>query len=358
MAINLLKYTFYILLITVLGQCSRNENTASSYTPIVFQRDTIHHNTIITDTLCSYERLLIQAGLIDLKTVDTTIVIDIRYATQNNIWKKNLYNNFSKCYVHPTIAQKLSLAQSFLKQIDSGYSLVIIDAVRPRSVQQDMWNTISLSHKLKVKYLANPDLTSLHNYGMAVDVSILKNGKELDMGSQWDDTTEISYPILEDYFLKLDIVNEYQLKNRKLLKEVMTKAGFVANKYEWWHFGGDYRKNVVGKIALIESFDSIIFPVKEYYPIAYTSDTVLFKVQITTSIYKLSEKKFVGLQPETIEYYIHQGYYKYTTGSFTNLNQTYRYRDSIRSIGYTDAFVVCFLNGKRISIQDAILLSD
>lgn len=88
------------------------------------------------------------------------------------------------------------------------------------------------------KFVANPQKGSMHNYGIAVDVTIVDgNEKEVDMGF-----TPFYKNYLSIYWgytkLKMFDLSEAQKQNRELLSDVMKKAGFIPLSYEWWHFNG------------------------------------------------------------------------------------------------------------------------
>jgi D-alanyl-D-alanine dipeptidase len=94
-------------------------------------------------------------------------------------------------------------------------------------------------------YLANPQRGSIHSFGMALDITLLDaDGRELDMGTGFDDMTELSHPALEARFLASGALTAQQVANRQLLRDAMFQAGFVGINTEWWHFDcGD--RNVV-----------------------------------------------------------------------------------------------------------------
>jgi D-alanyl-D-alanine dipeptidase len=86
-------------------------------------------------------------------------------------------------------------------------------------------------------YLADPARGSIHSYGMALDITLLdETGKELDMGTGFDDMTDLSHPALEEGFLVAGKLTEAQVVNRRLLREAMLEAGFFGIRTEWWHF--------------------------------------------------------------------------------------------------------------------------
>lgn len=78
--------------------------------------------------------------------------------------------------------KSLLRAQQLLKEKHPGYSLIVYDAARPMSVQKKMWNVVKGTSKSI--YVSNPSRGGgLHNYGLAVDISILdNNGVPLPMG--------------------------------------------------------------------------------------------------------------------------------------------------------------------------------
>ena len=76
---------------------------------------------------------------------------------------------------------------------------------------------------------------------MAVDVTLVDaSGRELDMGTGFDDLSERSHPALEDALLARGELDAAHLENRRLLRSVMQEAGWRGINSEWWHFdGGD-----------------------------------------------------------------------------------------------------------------------
>lgn len=82
------------------------------------------------------------------------------------------------------------------------------------------------------------------------------------------------------------------------------------------------------------------------------SSKVEFKVQIAASRKFISEKSFKNL--EAVKYLIIDDYYKYYYGNASSLVEIKKYLTKAREVGYKDAWVVAFKNGKRISIKEAL----
>ncbi|MDK6076646.1 M15 family metallopeptidase [Massilia varians] len=163
------------------------------------------------------------------------IAIDLRYATPNNFVGRDLYSPFDCAWLHRDAAAALEKVVAWLKQRRPGYTALVLDALRPQRVQQQLWDALE-GTGLQM-YLANPARGSIHSYGMALDITLLdEQGRELDMGTGFDDMTNLSHPALEEGFLITGELLESQVANRRLLREGMLEAGFFGINTEWWHF--------------------------------------------------------------------------------------------------------------------------
>ena len=198
------------------------------------------------------EMKFIKAGLVDVNDIDSTIQVDlVNSDPKKNFFRENYYNGLSKAYLRKEIAIKLSKAQKILRTRHPGYFLLILDAARPRSVSRLMYEKMK-GTKFE-KYVANPNKGSMHNYGVAVDISLVdQKGEELDMGF-----SPFRKSALEIYWqfakMKLGLnLNEKQIENRKLLSETMISAGFLPLSHEWWHFNGMAKDLARQKYQIIE----------------------------------------------------------------------------------------------------------
>jgi zinc D-Ala-D-Ala dipeptidase len=162
-------------------------------------------------------------------------VIDLKYATTDNFMGENVYNEFNRAFLHKHAAEKLKYAAVALKKAEPNFKFIIYDVLRPRSVQWKMWNIVKGTEQ--EEYIADPELGSSHNYGMAVDLSIVdKNGVPLDMGSGFDEFSEKSQPKLEQKLFVENKLSAQHISNRNLLRACMEPAGFKQFSSEWWHF--------------------------------------------------------------------------------------------------------------------------
>lgn len=187
---------------------------------------------IVVSKLESY---LQKQELINVGTMEPSIRADLKYATTDNFTKTILYDSLLNIYLHPLAAKKLVKAQKRLKTINPNLSLLIYDAVRPLSVQKKMYKVVQGTKY--AAYVANPTRTGLHNYGMAVDLTICdEKGNSLDMGTPFDYFGSAAGINKEAELVQRGILSDQQIKNRLLLREVMTYAGFMTIRGEWWHF--------------------------------------------------------------------------------------------------------------------------
>jgi D-alanyl-D-alanine dipeptidase len=163
------------------------------------------------------------------------IAIDLRYATENNFVGRDLYSPYDCAWLHRDAAEALEQVVAWLKERRPGTTPLVLDALRPQRVQQQLWDALA-GTGLQM-YLADPARGSIHSYGMALDITLLdESGRELDMGTGFDDMTELSHPALEEGFLAAGKLLEHQVANRRLLREAMLQAGFFGIRTEWWHF--------------------------------------------------------------------------------------------------------------------------
>lgn len=171
------------------------------------------------------------------------IAVDLRYATPHNFTGRDLYSPFDCAWLHRDAAAALERAVAWLAQHAPGHTLLVLDALRPQRVQQQLWDALD-GTDLRI-YLADPVRGSIHSYGMALDVTLLDPaGRELDMGTGFDDMTELSHPALEEGFLRAGALTDRQVAQRRLLRDTMVQAGFVGINTEWWHFDCGDRDHV------------------------------------------------------------------------------------------------------------------
>lgn len=163
------------------------------------------------------------------------IRVDLRYATPNNFVGRDLYSPHDCAWLHVEAAASLERVVAWLASRRPDLTPLVLDALRPQRVQQQLWDALE-GTDLRL-YLADPARGSIHSYGMALDLTLVDaDGVELDMGTGFDDMTELSHPALEEGFVLAGRLSEPQLANRRLLREAMLQAGFVGINTEWWHF--------------------------------------------------------------------------------------------------------------------------
>ncbi len=167
--------------------------------------------------------------LVRVQNVIPSIVIDIKYATNDNFTGQVLYPS-AECYLLEHVANALKEVQDELNA--QGFGLKIWDAYRPFSVQKIMWDVVKDTPNQQ--YVANPAMGGKHTRGTAVDLTLvfLSTGHELPMPTPFDDFTERAWRASMDCSYVAQV-------NRRLLETVMHKHGFVGIPHEWWHF--DYQ---------------------------------------------------------------------------------------------------------------------
>jgi D-alanyl-D-alanine dipeptidase len=179
------------------------------------------------------------------------IRIDLKYASTDNFMGENVYGDLRVCFLHPEAASKLKHAVGLLRSAHPGFSLLVYDGLRPRSVQRKMWAKV-LGTPAQA-YVAEPEIGSMHNYGLAVDLSVTDaHGNVLDMGAGFDDFREISQPRLEPRFLASGELSQIQLQNRLILRSAMQGAGFIQLEHEWWHYNAMAPEEAAKKYKILD----------------------------------------------------------------------------------------------------------
>jgi D-alanyl-D-alanine dipeptidase len=181
--------------------------------------------------------------------------VELKYATTDNFMRKNVYGDLTRAYLQPEMAKRLAKAATLLKQYKPGYQLLVYDAARPNSVQYNLWNALDdlkIPARSKTQYVADPKIGSNHNFGCAVDLTVVdEKGKPLDMGTSFDFFGPLAYPRSEQEMLKKGRLTQKQIENRQILRKVMTQAGFKANTTEWWHFDGMSKSQARARYGMI-----------------------------------------------------------------------------------------------------------
>jgi len=165
--------------------------------------------------------------LVELRTLDPTLRLDVRYATTNNFMHHPMYRE-ARAFLQRPAAEALVRAHQSLKS--QGYGLLIFDGYRPWSVTKAFWDAAT-SEQRAIEFVANPKKGSRHNRGCAVDLTLCDpaTGKEVEMPSGYDEFSERAFP---DYAGS----SAEARARRDLLRQIMEANGFTVYKAEWWHF--------------------------------------------------------------------------------------------------------------------------
>jgi len=182
----------------------------------------------------SMKKLEQDPDYVDLSSFPS-VKIDLKYATAENFMGINMYGAFKKAFLHKDAAEKFRKAVDLLHREKPGWRFIVFDALRPHSVQWIMWDRVKDTPQRK--YVANAEIGSPHNFGMALDIGLLDGkGNLVDMGTGFDSFSPVSEPKLEDRFIREGKLTPKQLENRLILRKVMTEAGFLQLSHEWWHY--------------------------------------------------------------------------------------------------------------------------
>lgn len=201
----------------------------------------------------SFNKLMEEYNLVNIQSLDSDIIVDLKYSTTDNFVGVDMYGDLECAYLERTFANRVAEAQRILKSRHPEYTLLIYDAARPISVQRQMRKIVEDTEY--ESFVADGTRGGRHNYGVAVDLTIATcDGTPIDMGAGFDDFSEAAsvkgtadnsdpktrtFDIYKRYAysqVERGIITMKSAQNRLLLISVMLEVGLFPYRREWWHF--------------------------------------------------------------------------------------------------------------------------
>ncbi len=166
-------------------------------------------------------------NLIEITEKNFDVILDLRYASANNVCGHKLYA-YPFCHLHESAIKPLERAIQSAKNL--GLKLKIFDGFRPIEVQQYMFDKFP-SEDPNGGFVSNPKNGAIpHCRGVAIDLTLTDlQGNELDMGTDFDEFTDLAFHNCEK-------ISAEAQRNRLILLGLMTAAGFDFYSKEWWHY--------------------------------------------------------------------------------------------------------------------------
>jgi D-alanyl-D-alanine dipeptidase len=171
---------------------------------------------------------LAESLLVDVRSADSTIQVDARYATANNFTGAPLPGyDAPRALLRREVAAALARVQRRLRTGDLG--LRVFDGYRPVRATLAM---VAWAERTGRRALVDSGYIarrSRHNAGVAVDLTLvdLATGTEVPMGTPFDAFTEAAHTAN---------ATGRVARYRRLLVRVMEEEGFTNYAQEWWHF--------------------------------------------------------------------------------------------------------------------------
>lgn len=207
------------------------------------------------DVIPELEQRMIDQGLVNIQTVDSTIMVELKYSTTDNFVHTDVYGDLTRAYMQQKPAEMLAKASKILQSQYPNYRLLVYDGARPLTVQHKFWALLdTIPPAKRADFVANPAEGSIHNFGSAVDLTVydLDTQKPLDMGTKYDYFGDLAYPSLEDQMLREGKLTKEQIANRLVLRNAMQKAGYMRIESEWWHFNAISRARAKELYKIVE----------------------------------------------------------------------------------------------------------
>jgi len=206
-----------VALITLVGCLPASRPSARPASPSVNTEETAVAPDAVADSL-----------LAEVIRIDSSIVVDLRYATSNNFTGAPLPGYLAnRAYLRREAAAALARVQRSLRP--QGLGIKIFDAYRPvraTLAMVDWTERVNRPDLLKDGYIAS---RSRHNLGLAIDLTLIElaTGRELEMGTPFDTFSAAAHTAN---------ASGEAAANRQILKAAMEREGFLNYDQEWWHF--------------------------------------------------------------------------------------------------------------------------
>ncbi len=169
--------------------------------------------------------------LVDVRTLDSTITVSLRYLTPDNFTGAPLPGyEANRAFLRREAATALARVQQQLRT--EGLGLLIWDAYRPVSGTEGMVAWAERTGNMKYFEQGYIARRSRHNMGVAVDLTLVRldTGKPLDMGTPFDTFSDAAHTANATGAAAV---------NRQHLVTAMEGQGFLNYDQEWWHFSYD-----------------------------------------------------------------------------------------------------------------------
>ncbi len=166
--------------------------------------------------------------LTELRTLDATLQLDIRYAGSNNFLGTPVYQQ-ARAFLQKPAAE--AVVRVHRRLAEQGLGILVYDGYRPWSVTKVFYDATPDSMKL---FVADPAKGSRHNRGCAVDLGLFDRatGRPIPVCSGYDEFSPRAFP-------RYCGGTSLERWHRDLLRRAMEAEGFAVYEFEWWHF--DYR---------------------------------------------------------------------------------------------------------------------
>ena len=158
--------------------------------------------------------------LFEITEKDYPVVLDLRYATANNVTGKPIYGE-PRCFLAEVAKPLFEKSLDFCAQ--QNWTMKIFDAYRPPIGQQSLWDACP-----DPNYVLPPEKGSHHTRGIAIDMTLMSNGEEWNMGTEFDDFREVAH---HGKHTDSEVAH-----NRYKLLGLMMSSGWDFFVNEWWHY--------------------------------------------------------------------------------------------------------------------------
>jgi D-alanyl-D-alanine dipeptidase len=211
--------SWYLFSLLLAGACHQRQDEP----PLAAAAPPVNTAELPVGTAAAAESLLV-----DVRSLDSTIQVDARYAGSNNFTGAPLPGyEAPRALLRREAALALARVQARLRT--RGLGLLVFDGYRPIRATLAMVRWAERAGRrdlLDNGYIAR---RSRHNLGLAVDLTLVdsKSGTQMDMGTPYDTFSEAAHTANAAGRV---------IRDRQVLVRSMESEGFRNYEKEWWHF--------------------------------------------------------------------------------------------------------------------------
>ena len=94
------------------NESSVNSNPKDTFSLVIDSLTEVIEEIEVPYIIDTLEQSIIDAGLINIQEVDSSILVDLKYSTEDNFMNKDVYGHMTRAYLQKDVAEDLAKCQA------------------------------------------------------------------------------------------------------------------------------------------------------------------------------------------------------------------------------------------------------